>query len=612
VASTDRVVEVTSNTVTPVTVQLKVSGIEQLVQVTEELPPINPESSTTQTLTSRLDIIRTPDADRSGSLAMITDNVPGAFVMHDHLHSRGGHGVTWEVDGVPVPNSNLATVGSQFDPKDVDYLEVQRGGLSSNYGDRSYGVFNVVTRNGFEANRFGEFQATYGNYHQTNEYLNFGSHSDRFAYYGSLAGSRTDRGLERVEPTVLHDQSASFSRFTNLIYRRSSMNELRFVGSARRDFYQVPNTLAQQRLGIRDNEIATDSFGNFTWVHMGSSGTLLTVSPYYHFNRGQYIGGPNDPLVTTDDRRSHYIGGYVNLAITKGGRHTALLGTDTFAEHDNSLFGLRANNGSRLSLTQTERLWANVTSFFAEDTFRVTKWLTLNDGLRWERFGGTLTEHATTPRLGAAINIPHFAVLRGSYSRYYQHPQTSTVSGPLLQFALQQGFGFLPIRGERDEVWEVGIAIPIRGWTLDFDRFHNGIRNAVDYEVLGNSSLLLPLTIERGRVRAYESTLHSPLLFKRLRVHYAFSYETAQGRGGITGGLTDFKPPTNAFFFLDHDQRVTVTAGSELNLPGRFWFSDTVIFGSGFVRGDGPAHMPRHTTLDVVLGRTAAITGRGA
>ena len=51
---------------------------------------------------------------------------------------------------------------------------------------------------------------------------------------------------------------------------------------------------------------------------MDSSGTLLTVSPYYHFNRGQYIGGPNDPLVTSDDRRSHYISGYVNLAITKG------------------------------------------------------------------------------------------------------------------------------------------------------------------------------------------------------------------------------------------------------------------------------------------------------
>src|SRR5262249_48910156 len=259
IASSDRLVEIISNTVTPVPVQLKVSGIEQLVQVTEELPPINPESSTTQTLTSRLDIVRTPDADRSGSLAMITNNVPGAFVMHDHLHSRGGHGVTWEVDGVPVPNSNLATVGSQFDPKDVDYLEVERGGLSSNYGDRSYGVFNVVTRNGFEGNRFGEFQATYGSFNQTNEYLSFGSHSNRFAYYGSLAGNRTDRGLERVDIPVLHDQSASFSGFTNLIYRPSQMDELRLVGSARRDHYQVPNTIEQQNLGIRDSEIATDS-----------------------------------------------------------------------------------------------------------------------------------------------------------------------------------------------------------------------------------------------------------------------------------------------------------------------------------------------------------------
>jgi hypothetical protein len=601
-ASIDRVVEVTSNTVTPVQMQLKLSGVEQSVRVTEELPAVNPESSATESLTGRLDIIRTPDADRTGSLAMITDNVPGAFVMHDHLHSRGGHGVTWEVDGVPVPNSNLATVGSQFDPKDVNYLEVQRGGLSSNYGDRSYGVFNVVTRNGFEGTRFGEFQSTYGSFNQTNEYANLGSHTNKFAYYGSLSASRTDRGLERVDPTVLHDLSNSFSGFANLMYRPNEINELRFVGSSRRDFYQVPNTPAEQAIGYRDHEIATDSFANFTWVRTGADGSLLTVSPYYHYNRGQYIGGPNDPLITTDDRRSNYLGGYVNYTINKG-KHTARFGTDTFAEHDNSFFGLAANDATHLSATQTEQLWANVVSFFAEDTFRATKWLTLNEGIRWERFSGTLTENAASPRLGAAIHIPHFAILRGSYSRYYQHPQTSTVSGPILQFALQEGFDFLPIRGERDEVWEVGIAIPFKGWTLDFDRFHNRTKNAVDHEVLGNSSLLLPLTIAGGRVRAYESTLRSPLLFNRMKVHYAFSYETAQGRGGITGGLTDFQPPTNQFFFLDHDQRVTLTAGSEFNLPRRFWFSDTVVFGSGFLKGDGPDHMPKHATLDVALGK---------
>src|SRR4029077_4668256 len=115
---------------------------------------VNPESSTTESLTTRQEIQLAPGADRSGSLAMITNNVPGTYVMHDHLHSRGGHGVAWEIDGVPVPNSNLATVGSQFDPKDVEYLEVQRGGLSANYGDRSYGVFNVIPRTGFEGDKF--------------------------------------------------------------------------------------------------------------------------------------------------------------------------------------------------------------------------------------------------------------------------------------------------------------------------------------------------------------------------------------------------------------------------------------------------------------------------
>jgi len=77
---------------------------------------------------------------------------------------------------------------------------------------------------------------------------------------------------------------------------------------------------------------------------------------------------------------------------------------------------------------------------------------------------------------------------------------------------------------------------------------------------------------------------------------------TAQGAGRISGGLTDFQPPKEGFFFLDHDQRVSFTAGSELNLPGRFWISDNVTYGSGFLRGNGPDHMPHHTTVDLSLG----------
>jgi hypothetical protein len=94
-ASSERAVEVISNSVTPVQMQLQLGGVEQAVQVTDELPTVNPESSSTQTLTSRLDIIRTPDADRTGSLAMITDNVPAGTFAAFHVHpdhAAGGEG----------------------------------------------------------------------------------------------------------------------------------------------------------------------------------------------------------------------------------------------------------------------------------------------------------------------------------------------------------------------------------------------------------------------------------------------------------------------------------------------------------------------------------------
>jgi outer membrane cobalamin receptor len=600
----DREIQVLSNTQTPVQVRLALAGVEQSVQVTAETQAINPENSGTETLTHRDDILLQPLADRSGTLGMITNNVPGTFVMHDHLHSRGGHGVTWQIDGVPVPNSNLASSGAQFDPKDVSSLETKRGGLSANLGDRSYGVFNVVPRSGFEGDRFGEASASYGSFRRIDGHASLGDHTgdDRFAYFASANANRTDLGLERVDIPVLHDEGKTGSGFTSLQYKATSNNQLRFVGSFRADRNDVPNIVEQQVLGIDDHTRTSDGFTNFTWARTSERGMLLTISPYYHFNKGEYIGGPNDPLMTHDDRTSHYVGGYVNFTRTAG-RHTVRVGTDSFGERWKSLFSLTSTTGSGRSVTETERVWATVIAAFVEDTFRATPWLTINAGYRLERFHGTLTEYGNSPRVGAAFSVGRGTVLRASYGRFYQHPQVATLSGPVLGFALEEGFDILPIPGERDEIWEIGYGIPVRGWTLDFDWFHNAIRNAVDHEVIGNSALLLPLTIESGRVRGFESTLRSPKLRGRLTWHYALSIMSAQGRGAITGGLTDFAPPGNEYFYLDHDQRVTFNTGLELTMPRRSWVSGMLLYGSGFLLGDGPDHLSAHTTADVAVGK---------
>ena len=221
----------------------------------------------------------------------------------------------------------------------------------------------------------------------------------------------------------------------------------------------MPNTPEQQAEGIRDNQSERDSFLNLTWAHTAKNGVLFTLSPFYHFNSANFYGGPNDtPVITTDERASNYFGGQGALAITRG-RHNARIGFIAFGETENHRFGLTANDGiSTDSVNQRNRLGGNIETIFLEDGFKAASWLTLNGGVRLTHFGGLINENAADPRVGAAIRIPKIgAVLRGFYGRYYQPPPLETLNGPLLGVAALDGVGFLPLRGERDEQWEVGI-----------------------------------------------------------------------------------------------------------------------------------------------------------
>jgi len=587
---------------------LTVAKTQQTIEVTDIPPSVNPESSTTQNIVSRQQIATTPGADQTNSLAMITNFTPAAYMVHDQLHIRGGHQVAWLIDGVPVPNTNIASnVGPQFDPKDVDYLEVQRGGYSADYGDRTYGVFNVVTRSGFERDRQGELLLGYGSYNNTNDQISFGDHTDRFAYYGSLSGYRTDLGLETSSPEIVHDQAAGLGAFGSIVFNKTPADQLRLVTSLRGDHYQVPVDPSLQAPDNFTNDVEDerDSFVNFTWLHTAGNGAVLTVSPFYHFNRAHYIGGGDDtPIIPEDDRGSNYMGGVVTLGINHG-KHNARAGVQVWGARDNQLFGIITSDGSNPPLSQREIVWGNVETLFLEDQYKITTWLTLNLGVRLTHFGSTISENAADPRLGAAIRIPRVNwVLRGFYGRYYQAPPLLTVNGPLLDEAASQGFGFLPLRGERDEQHEFGLTIPFAGWTFDVTNFRTNAKNFFDHDVLGNSNIFFPLTIDRARINGWETTVNSPFIAHRAQFHLAYSHQYAEAAGAVTGGLTDFEPPDEGYFFLDHDQRDTLSTGVNLSLPWHAWTDFNVNYGSGFLNGEGPDHLPTHTTYDLALGKS--------
>ena len=584
---------------------MELGSVKTDLEVTAALEITNPEASSPPVSISEQDILHTPGADRTSSMNFITDYVPGTYMLHDHLHMRGGHEVSWLVDGVPIPNTNISTnVGRQMDPKDMQSVEVSRGGYSARYGDRTYGMVNIVTRSGFEFDREGELKVGYGSLNQTNNQLSLGGHSTNMAYYVSLTGSRTDLGLEPPTTYVLHNQGSALGGFTSLSYNAGPNDQLRLNASLRNDRYQIPNTYTEQAAGYRDIDSERDSFVNFSWVHTVNANTLLTVSPFYHYNNSQYTGGPADPLITTADRVSNYGGGQVTLGVVEGA-HNFNAGLYGFHQSDDSLFRLEQTGVNPLTASEHIQPSGDVGTVFLDEQYKPWQWVTLNAGLRMTHYSGQVNENAANPRMGASIEIPRLKwVARAYYGYYYQPPPLSTISGPLLSFALTNGFNFLPLHGERDHQKEVGLTIPLRGWVADFAHFQTDASNFADHDVLGNSNITLPLSIAYVRVRGWEGTIRSPQVWRRVRFHVAYSNQVVKGAGSITGGLINFVPPAQGFFYIDHDQRDTLSTGGEATLPWRAWMSTNINYGSGFLDLNGPQHLPQHTTADFSLGKS--------
>ncbi len=96
-------------------------------------------------------------------------------------------------------------------------------------------------------------------------------------------------------------------------------------------------------------------------------------------------------------------------------------------------------------------------------------------------------------------------------------------------------------------------------------------------------------------------TLRSPRLFHIAQWRVAYSNQIGQGIGPVTGGLFNGTPSGN--FLLDHDQRNTATSVLALTLPKRAWMTTAYQFGSGFLNGNGPSHLPPHSTFDLSLGK---------
>ena len=364
----------------------------------------NVNTVTPSTLIDRQDIAQTPGADRTNSMGMITDYVPGAYMTHDMLHMRGGgHQVSWQIDGIEIPNTNIASnLGAQIDPKDIDYIEVQRGSYTADVGDRTYGVFNVVPRTGFERDREAELVLSAGSFLETNDQLNFGDHTKRFAYYGSLNGNRSDYGLAPPVGKVFHDANNGYGGFASLIYNRTPKDQLRLITQLRSDFFQIPydpnindfENLQFDSSGLRDAQREVDGIVAFSYLHTFNASSVLQVSPFYHYNQANYTPGANDlPVATTSDRASNYGGAQISLTTEIAHNYPCRPACTPLVSMTVISLCAVFNDGSSSNFSIPDSASGGVVEEYVSDNYKATSWLTVIAGLRQTYFQGQFTEN---------------------------------------------------------------------------------------------------------------------------------------------------------------------------------------------------------------------------
>ena len=327
---------------------------------------------------------------------------------------------SWLIDGVPIPNTNIASnVGPQIDPKDIDYLEVQRGGYAADTGDRTYGVFNVVPRTGFERDREGELD------HHLRQLLP----DQRPA---QLRRPHREAGLVRQHQRQSQRSRPGNARAAGLARPRQGLRRIRARCIYNRDARQQLRAVDQPAPGLLSDSLRSQSqrhreqpstasippctarcrpetdglrtsAGCTLSARMRSSRSHRSI----HYNRANYTGsaersaGQHRPGAQLHLRRRPAQPGRFNCA-----RNDFTVGVYAFTRTDSERFGLTSNDGSRACPTPRQpHIGGLAAVIFVEDVI-VPSWITLIGGPAPTHFMSVVSESTISPRLGVAVTIP--------------------------------------------------------------------------------------------------------------------------------------------------------------------------------------------------------------
>jgi outer membrane receptor protein involved in Fe transport len=565
--------------------------------------------------------------------------------VNGDLHVRGEHAnLQYRIDGVLLPEG-ITGFGLELDPQFVSSMQLITGSLPAQYGFRTAGVIDIITKSGplADGGAAGVYGGSYGTARTSVE---TGGSTGSFSYFVDGSFEHNDLGIENPTPsaTPIHDATSQSKLFLSGSYIVDPSSRITVLAGVASSDYQVPDTPDLAAGTSPDgrpwlpgnfdsadlNERQAERNDYLVAAYQKSAGNLnCQVAGYGRFSGVHFMPDPTGDLyfdgVATDVDRTVTSGGLqADASCAAPGANTVrggimVLDESLDATTATTVFPVDAEGdptGAPFPITDDGAQHALFAGAYLQDEWKIVPSITINYGARLDSYSSTFDhEGQLSPRINLIDEAGKATALHAGYARYFTPPPLENVPGAALapfvgtsnaSPATQDD----PVKAERADYFDVGASQTLApGLQVGLDGYYKAAHNQLDDGLFGQSLILSAFNYKEGRVDGVELT--GSFASGGFSAYANLAWSKALGRDWDSAQFL-FAPNDLAYvrdhwIFLDHDQALSSSSGISYvwkeGRGGRTRLLADMLTGSG-LRQDGGGFEPNDPTAPIPNGAT--------
>jgi hypothetical protein len=603
-------------------VALEVTGVAVNVEVPGmrgSAPGTHSPSSTTLTI-ERLDAM--PVFQRIALSDAIVTSAPGMIRGHDDFVHIRGHEVALNplINGVSFWENTHSVFSAGLSPDVIETANVMTGGFPAEYGNRFGGVIDIVTRSGFRMENRGAATVSWGGAGRRRAGGELGGHRGRFGYFlfGTLFES--DRFLSPPDREAIHDSARGAHVFTQFENSFGRLGSIKAVVMGDGTNFEIPKTaldvllrpLATVRQDTRQQTAIVGWTGVFNEV-------AVSASTYQRWSRSRLFpaGGPLT-VRAAGERTLSTVGGKID-ATRFSRRHAWKAGIDavrlrpeetlaySYADYleFTHLVGLPHIHVADQFIGFAGEASGGQVSAYLQDSIQAGSRVTVDVGLRADRFDLLTSAMHASPRVNLAWRVADATVIHASYNHFFVPPPVEGVlssSAGLTRFIEEIGDALPQLVPIVEDQLEGGVTSRLGPVQVGVTSYWRETKNPVHTTIWPDSRIYSYASFDRARAYGLEAKAEGASLALGITGYLNYALGHGHFQNPVTGGfVTEAAHITQTDRFLaPMDQTHTLTGGlTYRHVATGLWVASGIEFGSGTPIGHGgPGHEHAPGTAD--------------